>query len=209
MVALHMKWVVTVQENVEGIFCTHLLIKAAILLYMDACDQTPVIVPEMHDPESLTLCWNAFSWWGRECFALSFYNKGGQFFVYDCIEPLAPRDYPRYTTNNCWPSIETHFQDEVGIVSLSLCARTAANTLFMTVLNLSHPQITHDTWQTIVDPPMILILRMQQGVSVDWCWLLRWPKHWKWTVMYWCQYFTIHCSISECDHKCETQNVEQ
>jgi hypothetical protein len=27
-------------------------------------------------------------------------------------------------------------------------------------------------------------------------------------VTYQCQYFTIHSSISECDHKCETRNTE-
>jgi len=30
----------------------------------------------------------------------------------------------------------------------------------------------------------------------------------KWSLQYQCQYFTIHSSISECDHKCETWNTE-
>jgi len=36
----------------------------------------------------------------------------------------------------------------------------------------------------------------------------RWQIRWKWSVQYQCQYFTIHSSISECDHKCETRNAE-
>jgi hypothetical protein len=38
-----MEWVVTVPEYVAGIFCTYLLMQAAITFFMDAWDQVPLI----------------------------------------------------------------------------------------------------------------------------------------------------------------------
>ena len=46
-----MKLAVTVPEDMVGIFHTYLLIKAAISLFMDACDQAPLILPKMEDPK--------------------------------------------------------------------------------------------------------------------------------------------------------------
>ena len=43
------------------IYCTYLPIKAAISFIMGACDQAPLILPEMQDQISLTLCWRSFS----------------------------------------------------------------------------------------------------------------------------------------------------
>jgi len=40
-----------------------------------------------------------------------------------------PADYPRYMSNNCWRSIDAHFQDGVGPVSLFVANIKAANTL--------------------------------------------------------------------------------
>ena len=131
VVALLMKWVVTVPEVMAGIFRTYPPIKAAIFLFMDACDQAPLILLKMQDPESLTLRWRSFSRWGRERFACLFCNKGGQYFVYDCIWPVTPPDYPRYMTNNCWHSIEAHFDDVVGHMCLFGLINNAANTLNM------------------------------------------------------------------------------
>jgi hypothetical protein len=47
--------VVTVPENVAGIFHTYLPIKAAIEFFMDTCDHAPHILLQMHDPTSLML----------------------------------------------------------------------------------------------------------------------------------------------------------
>jgi len=44
-----MTYVVTVQEDVAGISRTYLPIMAAITLFMDACDQAPLILPQMQD----------------------------------------------------------------------------------------------------------------------------------------------------------------
>jgi len=78
----------------------------------------------------------------------------------------------------------------------------------MTIFDPSDPQITQDTRPTIVDAPLTLIFRMWSGAYVYTFWLLMRPIHSKWTVTYLWRYFTINSSISECDHKCETQNVE-
>jgi hypothetical protein len=47
----------------------------------------------------------------------------------------------RCKTNNCWCSIDTHVQDRVGSISLSLVPVKAGNILFMTVCNLLPPWV--------------------------------------------------------------------
>jgi len=47
-----------------------------------------------------------------------------------------PTDYPRYTTNNCWRSIDAHCRDGAGSLLFSPFPIGAANTLFMTICNL-------------------------------------------------------------------------
>ena len=54
-----MKEVVTVPEDVARISHTYLPIKASISIFMDACDQGPLILPKMQDQISLTLCWRS------------------------------------------------------------------------------------------------------------------------------------------------------
>jgi hypothetical protein len=49
-------WVVTVPEDVAGIFRIDRLIKAAIFLSMETFDQAPLILAMMQDPKSLKLC---------------------------------------------------------------------------------------------------------------------------------------------------------
>ena len=56
VVALSMKYVVTVPEDVSGISRTYLPIRASIRLFIDACDQAPLIIPTMEDQKSLMLC---------------------------------------------------------------------------------------------------------------------------------------------------------
>jgi len=85
VVALSMKSVVTVPEDVVGISHTYLPIKAAISVFMDACDQSPLIIRKMPQQKSLTLCKRSFSKWGRERFSFSFGYNGGEYCVYDCV----------------------------------------------------------------------------------------------------------------------------
>jgi len=128
VVGLWIKWVVTVLVDVVGIFRTYLPIKAAISLFMDTCDQEPLLLPKMQDPKSLRLHWRSFSRWGREGFPCFSSNTGGQYFLYDCIWPVAPPDYPSYMTNNHWCSVDAHFQDAVGSVCLFVLIMKVANT---------------------------------------------------------------------------------
>jgi len=39
----------------------------------------------------LTLHWRSFSWWGRECCAFAVSSEGGQYFIYDYLQPIAPQ----------------------------------------------------------------------------------------------------------------------
>jgi len=39
-----------------GISCTYLPIKAALSLFLDACDEVPLILPKMEDQKLLMLC---------------------------------------------------------------------------------------------------------------------------------------------------------
>jgi len=116
-------------------------------------------IGKMQHQTSLMLLWHPFSNWGRECFTFSFGYKGGQYFVYDSVKPVAP-------------------------------------------------QITQDTWPTIVDAPLTLIFRMWWGACLCSFWAWRRPIRQKHSVPYQCQCFTINSSISECDHKCGTRNTE-
>ena len=70
--------------------------------------------------------------------------------------------YPRYTTNNRWRSVDAHFQDGAGCISLSLLPIKAANNSFSTVCNVSHhilPKI-HD----------------QQSLTLHWRSFPRWGR---------------------------------
>jgi hypothetical protein len=50
-----MKYVITVPEDVVGTSHTYLLIKAAISMFIDACDEVPLIFPKMQEQKLLTL----------------------------------------------------------------------------------------------------------------------------------------------------------
>ena len=59
------------------ISCTYLPIKAAISVFMDVCDQAPLIILKMQDQISLTLCWRSFSGCGWECEYACLAHQGG------------------------------------------------------------------------------------------------------------------------------------
>jgi len=64
-----------------------------------------------------------------------------------------PTDYPRYMTKNCWHSVDAHFHNGAGSVSLSVFPIKAANTSFMTICNLLLPRLpkymTKNRWRSI------------------------------------------------------------
>jgi len=58
---------------------------------MDACDQEPLILPQMQNQKSLTLHWRSSSEWGREHVTMFLAYKGSQYLVYDYLQPVAPQ----------------------------------------------------------------------------------------------------------------------
>jgi len=67
--------------------------------------------------------------------------------------------YRECKTNNHWRSIDAHCQDGVGSISLSFFVIKAQYYVYGYVKSVA-PQITQDTWPTIVDAPLTLIVRM-------------------------------------------------
>jgi len=59
-----------------------------------------------------------FPEWGRERVTLVFGVKGGHYLVLDVCKQ-SPVRLPRSNTKNCWHSVDGHFQDGAG--SMSLC----------------------------------------------------------------------------------------
>jgi hypothetical protein len=147
-----------------------------------------------------------FSWWGMEHAALCLAYKGGQYSIYESLQPfttqntkdakpkivIAPlrrifiigqgayrflfvlhrlpilhlseptamhnTEYQWCKTKHLWHSIDAHFHDGAGSMSLSLCPTEAANHPFM--ISQSHSQLWLPIVQNhkIVDAPLTLIL---------------------------------------------------
>jgi hypothetical protein len=162
-----------------------LSVKTANTSYMTVYILLPPRLSKIHDQELLTICWCSLLWWGREIFTFSFANEGSQYYVYDSLQPVAPKvipdtwpwmvdapltlivmmrqgvfhilfclwrqpilrcwlsatfrppGYPRYVAKNCWRSIDAHFHDGAGSVSLFVLPIKAANTSFLARHNLS------------------------------------------------------------------------
>jgi hypothetical protein len=79
VVAVLKKLVLTLLEDVVGLFRTYLLIKAAIRLFMDACDQAPLRLLKMQNPKPFTLRWRSFSECDRVHVSIGFDHQGGQY----------------------------------------------------------------------------------------------------------------------------------
>ena len=75
-------------DGVGSVLLSLLCIKAANTLFMTICNLSPPRLPKIHDQELLMLCWRSFSWWGRECFTVSFAYKGSEYFVYDYLQSI-------------------------------------------------------------------------------------------------------------------------
>jgi len=52
-------------------------------------DQTTFQLPDLQDHTLLMLCWRSFSEWGREHVAFSIAYKGGQYLIYEWLQPVA------------------------------------------------------------------------------------------------------------------------
>jgi len=69
-----------------------------LILYRN--DQIAFEIPDLHDPNSLTLCWPAFSDWARERVALAFAYTARQYRIYEWPQPIATQ-----FTNDAGPKI--------------------------------------------------------------------------------------------------------
>jgi len=74
-----MKSVGTFPEDVAGISCTYLPIKASISIFMDVSDDAPLIWLRMQDQISLTLRSCSFSGCGRTPEYAHLTPQGGQY----------------------------------------------------------------------------------------------------------------------------------
>jgi len=88
------------QDRATQILRTVLFAKAAIWRYMNYCDKATLRLPKMHIQKLLMLRWRSFSEWGRECAAVVFAHKGGQYFIYGCLQPITTE-----ITHNAKPNI--------------------------------------------------------------------------------------------------------
>jgi len=115
-------------------------------MYIDNNGHIALWLTMLEGQQSLTLCWRSFSRWGRECFMFTFAYIGSQQSIYDNVQPVAPPDYPWYTTNNWSRSIDAHFHDGAGRVLQSALTTKAPKNSFMTACNLSAVWLprTHD-----------------------------------------------------------------
>ena len=62
--------------------------KTAKTMYMENHGHIELCWTMMQGHQSLMLHWHWFSRWGREHVTFSFSYKGGQHFVYDCLQPF-------------------------------------------------------------------------------------------------------------------------
>jgi len=64
-------------------------IEAAYTPFITGCNQSPLTLPKMQDPQLLTLCWCSFWEWGREHVAHPFAFKGGHSIISEWPQPIA------------------------------------------------------------------------------------------------------------------------
>ena len=62
--------------------------KAANTIIMHHSEQVCYYLPDLQVQKLMTLCWRSFSQWGRENVALSFAYKGGQYLIYEFLQPI-------------------------------------------------------------------------------------------------------------------------
>ena len=74
--------------------------KAGKTMYIDHNGHMAQWLTMMEGQQSLTLHWRSFSRWGSENSAIRFGYKGGQWFIYDCLQHIGS-----VITPNTWPII--------------------------------------------------------------------------------------------------------
>jgi len=76
------------QDGAGSISVRLFSIKVASTSFKTFCNLLPPWLHKIHDQQSLTLCWHSFWRWGREGIAICVSYKGGQIFLYDCLQPI-------------------------------------------------------------------------------------------------------------------------
>jgi len=77
-----------IQDWAGTMFFSRCPIKVANTLFMTVCNLLPYGLPKIHDQQLLMLHWCSFSRWGRESIEVCFAYKGGQKFIYKCLQPI-------------------------------------------------------------------------------------------------------------------------
>ena len=76
------------------------LTKVAHTPFITVCNLSQLWLPKMQNQKLLTLRWRSFSSWGREHVAFSLSYKGGQYSIYDGLQP-----FTTLITNDAKPKI--------------------------------------------------------------------------------------------------------
>jgi len=88
------------QHGAGSVSLSRLAILTADNMLLTVCNLSHPKLPNINDQESLTLHWNSFWRSGREGIAICFAYKGGQWFLYDCLQPIGG-----VNTQDAWPII--------------------------------------------------------------------------------------------------------
>jgi len=68
-----------IQDGAWSVPLLFLTLKAANILFMDVCNQSPLRWTKMQSQKSLMLSWRSFSEWGNDHVAVFFAYKGSQY----------------------------------------------------------------------------------------------------------------------------------
>lgn len=87
--AFEMKSVVNGRETVIGISLAHPTHEPVNSVVIGVFNHAPLRLTKIRDQKSLTLSWHRFSRWGTECVGFFFAYHGGQYLIYNSLQPVA------------------------------------------------------------------------------------------------------------------------
>jgi len=132
-----------------------------------------VRLPKIQDQNLLMRCWCSSSGWGKEHVAIALPVKVANTSFMDVCNQL-PVTLPKCNTKNCWRSVDAHYQDGAGSISLGFCLRTQEIPnlwMFATNRQLCYPRCK----PKILDTLLMLIFKMWQWSCRCPCCLWRLP----------------------------------
>jgi len=114
---------------------------------------------------------------GQEACCNWFALKGGQYLIYASLQTHRRLDYTSWKTQHLWCSVDAHFQDGAGSVSLLFLASMAATTLFLHVskqLSVTLPWSNSKNHRQSIDAHfwagtgrVLVILLLQKAVNTS------------------------------------------